>query len=49
MTQEIVHDMIEQIEAMLSETASRSLYSSDELQDNLLDLLNMAKQIEPAG
>lgn len=48
MSQEIVDEMIKQIEEMLAETAHRDLYSASDLQDNLLDLLNMAKQIEPA-
>lgn len=48
MNKEVVEQMITQLEDMLKLTADpeRSLFSADELQNELLDLLNIASQLQ---
>ena len=48
MDNEVVEQMISQLEDMLKLTADpdRSLFSADELQNLLLDLLNIATQLQ---
>jgi len=43
MTIDAIDSLISQIEEMLKLTAERSMFSSDELQDAMLDMLTTAK------
>lgn len=45
MDNEIVDNMIAEIEEMLKETAGRNIIEATDIQDRLLDLLTMTRQL----